>query len=103
FARMKPPGRHEIRWQQIQLDTADGLRSFTLIDIVNDDMPFLVDSTLNELQQRGLSPELVLHPILKVQRSGKGELERIIGPGDRNWADGAQESWIILLLDTMEP
>src|SRR5690606_16792780 len=48
-----------------------------------------------------LSAQLVLHPILKVKRSGKGKLERILGPGDRNWADGSQESWIVLLLDVM--
>src|SRR5690606_18459304 len=78
-----------------------GLQPFTLVEVVNDDMPFLVDSIINELQSRNLSAELMLHPILKVQRSGKGELERILGPGDQNWGDGTQESWIVLLLDTM--
>ncbi len=101
FARTKPSGRHAIQWQPVHLETASGAHPFTLIEIVNDDMPFLVDSILNELQARGLSALLMLHPILKVQRSGKGEFERILGSGDRNWGDGTQESWIILLLDTM--
>lgn len=101
FAKTKPRGKYCIRWQSIHLETASGSKPFTLVEVVNDDMPFLVDSIINELQARGLSALLMLHPILKVQRSGKGELERILGPGDRNWADGTQESWIVLLLDAM--
>ena len=101
FAKVKPPGRHVGRWQRVELDTASGPQPFTLVEIVNDDMPFLVDSILNELQARGISAPLVMHPILKVQRSAEGEFKRIIGPGDRNWGDGTQESWITLLLDAM--
>ena len=101
FAREKPGGRHAIRWQSVRLETITGTHPFTLVEIVNDDMPFLVDSVLNELQARGLSALLVLHPILKVQRSDEGELERVLGPGDRNWGDGTQESWMTLLLDAM--
>ena len=101
FASTKPHGRHSIRWQSVELAAASGRRPVTVVEIINDDMPFLVDSIVNELQARGLSAELVLHPILKVQRSSRGEFEAILGPGDRNWADGTQESWITLLLDRM--
>lgn len=101
FAGKKARGMHNIRWQAVNLETASGTQPFTLVEAVNDDMPFLVDSIINELQARGLSALLMLHPILKVQRSGKGEFERILGPGDRNWGDGTQESWIVLLLDVM--
>src|SRR5690606_27774206 len=99
FARNKPHGRHGIRWQSVHLRTASGTEPFTLVEIVNDDMPFLVDSILNELQARGLSAELILHPILTVQRSGRGEPDRLRGPGARDWAAGPQESWIVVLLD----
>src|SRR5690606_36004617 len=54
FARRKPHGRHGIRWQSVHLQTASGREPFTLVEIVNDDMPFLVDSILDELQARGL-------------------------------------------------
>jgi len=101
FAVKKPRGRHIARWERVEIETETGRKPFTLVSIVNDDMPFLVDSILNELQARNLGTFLVLHPILKVQRSAEGKFERIIGPGDRNWGDGKQESWITLLIDPM--
>ncbi|MCL4767117.1 MAG: NAD-glutamate dehydrogenase [Hyphomicrobiaceae bacterium] len=103
FAETKPRGRHKIRRHAVTLETASGSQPFTLVEIVNDDMPFLVDSIIGELQARGISALLVLHPILKVRRSGQGGLKRILGPGDSNWGDGTQESWIVLLLDAMTP
>jgi glutamate dehydrogenase len=46
----------------------------TLVQIVNDDMPFLVDSTLGEIVDRGYTLEWLTHPILHVRRSPDGGL-----------------------------
>ena len=62
-------------------------------------MPFLVDSVVGEVQAHGIAVQHVLHPIIKVEREADGTLVRIIGPGDRNWGDGHQESLIVLLVD----
>ena len=40
----------------------------TVIEIVNDDMPFLVDSVMGELAERRLEVRLVAHPVLGVAR-----------------------------------
>lgn len=58
-------------------DSVDG--TGTVIEVVNDDMPFLLDSTLAELGERGVSLRLVAHPILAVERSGDGALKRLLG------------------------
>ncbi|MGO8780638.1 MAG: NAD-glutamate dehydrogenase [Rhodomicrobium sp.] len=50
---------------------------FLVIDIVNDDMPFLLDSVISELRDRGLTPELVAHPIFEVRRDPEGQLSSI--------------------------
>ena len=42
--------------------------SSDVIDIVTDDMPFLVDSITMELAHHGLSARLVVHPQLRVRR-----------------------------------
>jgi len=42
--------------------------------IVNDDMPFLVDSVLMELNRQGCPVQLILHPILNVRRDQAGRL-----------------------------
>src|SRR5512134_723232 len=76
-------------------------KPLTLVEILNDDMPFLVDSVMGEIQARGLAAHLVLHPMFKAQRDARGRLEAILGKGDSTWRDGRQESLIVVLLDAL--
>ena len=41
-----------------------GAREITLLQVLNDNKPFILDSTLAELTDQGLDPALVAHPIL---------------------------------------
>lgn len=46
----------------------DGFESeFTIIDVINDDMPFLLDSTVVLLDLKGLKIERIIHPIYSVK------------------------------------
>src|SRR5689334_9273208 len=47
------------------------------IGIVNDDMPFLVDSVANAIAQRQLTIHRLLHPVVCVNRNDKGELRSL--------------------------
>ncbi len=49
-----------------------------VIDIVTDDMPFLVDSVTMELANHGLAAKLVVHPQLRVRRDVTGALREIL-------------------------
>jgi glutamate dehydrogenase len=51
-----------------------------VIDVVTDDMPFLVDSLTMELAKHGLSARRVVHPQLVVRRDVTGALREVIGP-----------------------
>src|SRR3984957_1442993 len=46
----------------------------TVIEMVNDDMPFLVDSISLALTQRSLTLHFLTHPIFAVARDGAGTL-----------------------------
>src|ERR1700722_10952523 len=46
----------------------------TVIEMVNDDMPFLVDSISLALAQRSLALHLLTHPIFAVSRDASGNL-----------------------------
>ena len=46
------------------------------MQIVNDDMPFLVDSITNELNRRELGVHLLAHPVMAVRRDLDGDLLR---------------------------
>lgn len=72
----REPGRHRITIANPSLGVDGGTRQrdVTVIEIVNDDMPFLVDSVMGELAESGLEIRLVLHPILSVSRQVDGRL-----------------------------
>jgi glutamate dehydrogenase len=64
---------------------------FTVLEIVNDDMPFLLDSTLAELTDRGIEPRLVAHPVFQTERDSAG---RVVALGVKGDEIGQPESFI---------
>ncbi|HZF45117.1 MAG TPA: NAD-glutamate dehydrogenase domain-containing protein, partial [Sphingomonadaceae bacterium] len=69
---------------------ADGHRTMG-IAVVNDDMPFLVDSVAAALAAQGLAIDQLIHPVMTVQRDPQGELTALPDGED---AEGARESLI---------
>jgi len=66
------------------------------IAIINDDMPFLVDSVANAVAQRQLTIHRLLHPVVCVDRNDNGELIRVEALcGDKH----RRESMMYLELD----
>jgi NAD-specific glutamate dehydrogenase len=65
---------------------------------VNDDMPFLVDSTTDELTRRGWSVHMLIHPVLRVRRDADGRLLDLFAP-DAAPADAAKESVMFVAFD----
>ena len=53
----------------------------TIVEIVTDDMPFLVDSVTMELARQGYPLHLVIHPVIRVRRDAAGNLIDVIEPG----------------------
>ncbi|WP_163313938.1 NAD-glutamate dehydrogenase domain-containing protein, partial [Enterobacter hormaechei] len=46
----------------------------TVVEVVNDNMPFLVDSVMGVLAEQGVDIRLVAHPIVTVEREASGSL-----------------------------
>ena len=92
FGRRRTPGQPSVRALNPSLSEQGWQSTHTVIEIVNDDMPFLVDSVTMEVNRHGLTLHLIVHPILEVRRSADGALE---GLG----AGGARESWIHVEVD----
>ena len=74
FARRRLPGVAKVR--VFNPTAADhGFESrHTIVQIVNDDMPFLVDSIANEFNRREINVHLLAHPVLAVRRDLDGDL-----------------------------
>ena len=70
----------------------------TVIEIVTDDMPFLVDSVTGELNRRELSVHLFLHPQIGVRRDAGGRLLEMV-PGEEADASLDVESYMHIEID----
>jgi len=53
----------------------------TIIEILNDDMPFLVDSISAEITRHALEIKRIIHPIMRVERDNEGKLVNISETG----------------------
>jgi glutamate dehydrogenase len=53
-----------------------------VVEIVTDDMPFLVESVLAGIQRVGAEVKRVIHPIVVVRRAGDGELLEVVTAAD---------------------
>jgi glutamate dehydrogenase len=54
---------------------------YTVLELVSDDMPFIVDSVTMELSRQGYAIELIVHPVMRVLRGDEGELLEVLEPG----------------------
>jgi glutamate dehydrogenase len=53
----------------------------TVVEVISDDMPFLVDSIGMELARQGYGIHLLIHPVIRVRRDDDGALVQILSPG----------------------
>jgi glutamate dehydrogenase len=93
FAAKRKPGSHNLRIYNPENENGP-LSDVTIIELLNEDMPFLVDSVMGEIQERGLRVQLVLHPVLKIVRDSKHKLKSVTGRGSRALEKAIKESYI---------
>jgi glutamate dehydrogenase len=74
FAQARKPGAAKVRVYNPTLAEHGWRSDHTAVEIVNDDMPFLVDSVTAELNRVNLTVRLVIHPIYAVRRDAAGRL-----------------------------
>ncbi len=95
FAREFAPGTPKLRVYNPRVEEHGWSSSHTVVEIVNDDMPFLVDSVTMEVNRQGYSPLLLVHPLLRARRDAAGRLLSF----DAKGGDGHQESLIHVEVD----
>ncbi len=85
LARVRAPGEAKVRVYNPEPER-DGWRSpYTVVQIVSDDMPFIVDSVTMELSRQDYPIELIVHPVMRVVRDGD-DLAEVLAPGDEDRA-----------------
>ena len=102
FGAERTPGKARLRVVSPSLAEHGWASRHTVIEMVNDDMPFLVDTATMEINRQGLSLHLIVHPVLVVRRDAQGRLEslRELGPQDHD-AQALRESWMHIEVDRL--
>lgn len=98
FARKREPGRAKLRVFNPTIAEHGWQSTHTIIEIVNDDMPFLVDSVTMEVNRNGLTLHLIIHPLVAVRRGDDGVLQGLAGEGGAS-SDARRESFIHVEVD----
>src|SRR5712692_1376484 len=96
FARKRDPGSARLRVFNPSIEEHGWQSTHTIIEIVNDDMPFLVDSVTMEVNRHGLTLHLIMHPIIAAKRSADGTLVDLAADDDK---DARHESFIRVEVD----
>ncbi len=78
FARRRLPGVAKVRILNPSLADHGFESRHTIVQIVNDDMPFLVDSIANEFNRREIAVHLLAHPVMAARRDLDGDLVGIV-------------------------
>jgi glutamate dehydrogenase len=91
----RAPGQTAVALYNAEFDRHGWQSPHTSIDIVTEDMPFLVDSVTMLTTRHGFTVHRLLHPLINVRRDAAGVLQES-GP---RAAGGTVESWMHLEID----
>jgi glutamate dehydrogenase len=98
FARQRVPGAAKVRVYSPRFEEHGWRSVHSVVEVITDDMPFLVDSVSMELSRQGLLIHLPIHPVLTVHRDQDGGLLEIL-PNVTGPLDGVRESFIHIEVD----
>ncbi len=96
FGFERKPGMAKIRVYNPTYETHGWVSSHTCVEIVNDDMPFLLDSVVMELNRQGTTVHRITHPVFWVMRGANGDL---VALSERGEARAIPESWMQVEID----
>jgi len=101
LAETRPQGTANVRVHTPSVEENGWTCSHTVVEVVTDDMPFLVDSVTNELTRQGRGIHVVIHPQVVVRRDLTGKLIEVLTtpPAGELPHDAYTESWIHVQID----
>jgi len=99
LGRVRAPGAARLRVFSPSAAEHGWAVRHTVIEVVNDDMPFLVDSATMEANRQGLTQHMRVHPVFAVERDASGRLTGLWPRSERPSA--AKESWMHIEVDRL--
>ncbi|MFD7206209.1 NAD-glutamate dehydrogenase [Streptomyces sp. NPDC059893] len=100
LAEVRPQGTANVKVHTPTVEENGWTCSHSVVEVVTDDMPFLVDSVTNELSRQGRGIHVVIHPQVTVRRDLTGKLQEVLPAGSAaDSHDMLTESWIHVEID----
>jgi glutamate dehydrogenase len=81
LAQQRKPGEVNVHVYNPDFEQHGWRSPHSVLELVTDDMPFLVDSVTMELARQGYGIDIVIHPVIRVRRDGRGRLLEVLDPG----------------------
>jgi len=97
FGERRAAGEAKVRVYNPQIEQYGWQSTHTSIEIVTDDMPFLVDSITMAIKRLGLIIHLIIHPVLPVVREDNDDIATIGRPEEPG--EGKAESFMHIEVD----
>jgi glutamate dehydrogenase len=98
LAQLRPAGSASVRVYNPDFEHHGWRSTHTVVEIISDDMPFLVDSLGMELGRQGYGIHLLIHPVIRVRRDGPGRLVQTLARG-ADAPDAIAESFVHVEVD----
>src|SRR6056297_3914499 len=97
FLRQRRPGELLIRVYNPTEESNGWSSTHTVVEMVNDDMPFLVDSVVLALSRLDIGVHLIVHPVVRLKRDQGGHFLEMAG--DDDFEQATAESLIHIHID----
>ena len=94
FAWRRQPKQSKVRVFNPRIDEDGYTTDHTVVEVISDDMPFIVDSVSASLAGMGLNVLVVVHPVLHVKRAQNGTLANVLDPDIPVGKGGQSESLV---------
>ncbi|MGH6896730.1 MAG: NAD-glutamate dehydrogenase [Geminicoccaceae bacterium] len=99
FGQQRHPAQAKVRVYNPQIEQHGWQSTHTIVEVINDDMPFLVDSASMALNRLGLLIHLTIHPVVPVRRDAEGAIEAVLGAAKGDGGEATFESFMHLEVD----
>jgi glutamate dehydrogenase len=96
FGRIRAPKQTHVHIFNPTVERDGYTSAHTVVMVVTDDMPFLVDSVSAVFSQAEVAVHLIVHPVLAVKRDGRG---RLLDVGETPGEEMPAESWQLYEID----
>jgi len=98
FALVKKSGQALVRIFNPTIEEHGYESAYTIVEMVNDNMPFLVDSASAAITRQRLAIHITVHPILRVHRDTAGRIQKLSLLKDKD-EGGQTESYVRFVVD----